>query len=305
MKKLSLILSFLFIALVNAMALSFTVNGIVYSERGDAPGTVEIIPNVSTPYAGNITIPATVIYNGVQYPVKGIAAGAFKGCAGLTSVVFTDGELNYLGTEAFAGCTGLKSIILPSSVNFVSGVVFGDCSSLESCVLSNNMDKLSWQTFHNCVALKSITIPAGSASIEWATFDGCTNLNTITDLAVTPQAVNWSEFTGVSVASVKLIVPQGALGAYKAANVWKEFGVIEEVPTGMKQIVVRQLLINGNSGKLCVKHSSSIGHIKVYTVDGKLMYTDFLKTNEVEIAIPKGIYMVKIEHVGTQKIVVK
>lgn len=305
MKKLSLILSFLFITIVNTMALSFTVNGIVYQERGDAPGTVEIIANTATPYSGNVTIPVTVIYNGVQYPVKGIAAGAFKGCTGLTSIAFADGELNYLGTEAFAGCTGLKSITLPSSVNFVSGVVFGDCSSLESCMLSNNMDKLSWQTFHNCASLKSITIPAGITTIEWATFDGCTNLNTITNLATTPQTVNWSEFTGVSVASIRLMVPQGSLDAYKAANIWKEFSVIEEISTGVKQTPIQQLVINSNFGKLCVKNSSSIGNIRVYTVDGKLMYTNFLKANEVEISIPKGIYIVKIDHASIQKIVVK
>lgn len=57
-------------------------------------------------------------------------------------------------------------------------------------------------------------------------FDGCTGITSIKLSAVTPYVINASVFEGVTLSGIKLIVPQAAKAAYKAAAVWNGFKVV-------------------------------------------------------------------------------
>ena len=57
-------------------------------------------------------------------------------------------------------------------------------------------------------------------------FDGCTGITSIKLSAVTPYVINANVFEGVTLSGIKLIVPQAAKAAYKAAAVWSGFKVV-------------------------------------------------------------------------------
>lgn len=57
-------------------------------------------------------------------------------------------------------------------------------------------------------------------------FDGCTGITSIKLSAATPYVVNANVFEGVTLSGIKLIVPQAAKAAYKAAAVWNGFKVV-------------------------------------------------------------------------------
>ena len=58
------------------------------------------------------------------------------------------------------------------------------------------------------------------------TFSGCTGFKSVTVGWQTLLEVGASEFNGVTLNGVKLIVPRGTKAAYRAAYVWKEFNPI-------------------------------------------------------------------------------
>lgn len=63
-------------------------------------------------------------------------------------------------------------------------------------------------------------------SIADHAFDGCTGITSIKLSAATPYVINANVFEGVTLSGIKLIVPQAAKAAYKAAAVWNGFKVV-------------------------------------------------------------------------------
>ena len=59
--------------------------------------------------SGEVIIPEVIIVDGNTYPVTEIAAGAFKDCDQMTSIVIP-ASVTVIGASAFAGCSGLKDI---------------------------------------------------------------------------------------------------------------------------------------------------------------------------------------------------
>jgi len=67
----------------------------------------------------------------IKQGTKGIAASAFQGCKGLTSVTIPNSVTN-IGRQAFLNCEGLTSITIPNSVTWIEANAFSDCSGLTS-----------------------------------------------------------------------------------------------------------------------------------------------------------------------------
>ena len=71
---------------ISASAIKFTVDGVRYSVNDDnTTVTVAGYPSDSE-LTGDLTIPESVTYGGISYPVTSIGNWAFFGCSGLTSV---------------------------------------------------------------------------------------------------------------------------------------------------------------------------------------------------------------------------
>ena len=95
----------------------FTVDVVRYSVNDDnTTVTVAGYPLGSKP-TGDLTIPESVTYGGISYPVTSIGGGAFFGCSGLTSVTIPN-SVTTIGYDAFSGCSVLTRIKVESG-NFI------------------------------------------------------------------------------------------------------------------------------------------------------------------------------------------
>ena len=159
--------------------------------------------------------------------VTSIGSSAFSGCSGLTSISIPN-SVTSIGLGAFESCSGLTSINIPNSVTSIGGGAFSGCSGLTSITIPNSVTSIGDRAFLNCSRLTSITIPSSVTSIgNWA-FYGCTGLTAVAVGWQTPLAIDQNVFSGVTLNRVKLIVPAGRKGIYRAADVWKRFSPIVE-----------------------------------------------------------------------------
>ena len=71
----------------------------------------------------NLDIPATVVIDGVTYPVTEIAPNAFEGAVFLRSVTIPEG-VTAIGADAFTGCSGLIEVTAPATLKAVATDAF-------------------------------------------------------------------------------------------------------------------------------------------------------------------------------------
>lgn len=204
----------------------FTVDGITYvtyySSRFSAVYVTE--KEDGSKYAGNLTIPNKISYQGKEYYVAGIGDNAFKDCTALTSVN-KEGIIDFIGNSAFEGCTGLTELTIPQyySDNMYEGYITVGYRAFWGCHLNTLTCKVGTPpTFEYSNPSNSISgvIPTSADWIGWYYND------------------HWSYSNHTT-----LYVPAGCIGAYKQKDdswyQWnwsdfftdiKEFGIEEDDP---------------------------------------------------------------------------
>ncbi|MBR6339739.1 MAG: leucine-rich repeat domain-containing protein, partial [Alloprevotella sp.] len=177
-----------FLAL-SAWANGTEINGICYElDTNTMTASVTYLDYPDT-YAGDITIPASVTYDGTTYSVTSIGRWAFANCSGLTSITIPN-SVTSIGEAAFIYCEGLTSITIPASVTSIGESAFSYCTSLTS--IKVEAGNTTYDSRDNCNAIietasntlvagcKATTIPSSVTSIGLAAFYGCTRLTSIT-----------------------------------------------------------------------------------------------------------------------------
>jgi uncharacterized repeat protein (TIGR02543 family) len=193
-----------------------TADGVQYqADDSNAPGGAAVVG-----YSGNggaVVIPATIMINGVSYPVTSIGDDAFDvfnmflnhpepsltslvlpdsvttigdrafwGNQSLTSVKFGSG-LTYIGDHAFTQ-DPLGTLVLPPHVTEILGNVFaGD--SLTSVTLDNALTFIHGNAFISN-NLTSVTIPASVDEIDSTAFYGNPGLTSVFFAGPAPAVIN-------------------------------------------------------------------------------------------------------------------
>ena len=142
-----------------------------------------------TGYTGSeteITIPGTIVDNGVEYTVTKIADQAFLN-SGIATVSIPN-TVTAIGTEAFRGCDKLAEINIPDNVTEIGGGLFNGCSSLTKVNIPSGVTSIRGYAFYGCSSLKSIAIPA-SAKVNLNVFKNCSNLTIYCEAESQPD--NW------------------------------------------------------------------------------------------------------------------
>ena len=142
-----------------------------------------------TGYTGSeteITIPGTIVDNGVEYTVTKIADQAFLN-SGIATVSIPN-TVTSIGTEAFRDCAKLAEINIPDKVTEIGGGLFNGCSSLTKVNIPSGVTSIRGYAFYGCSSLKSIAIPA-SAKVNLNVFKNCSNLTIYCEAESQPD--NW------------------------------------------------------------------------------------------------------------------
>ena len=155
------------------------------------------------------------------------------------------------------------------------------CSSLTSVNIPNSVTIIGGEAFSGCTNLKKVNIGKSVKDIGEYAFDYCTSITQISSEAVVPPACRSGVFDDINKSKCKLIVPKNSLDAYKQADQWKDFSLIEGSTTGITNTVY-----------------NNAGLADVYTIDGTRRLSK-ASTDEIN-ALPKGVYIV-----NGKKIIIK
>jgi len=194
-----------------------------YKLRGDLiiPDGVEIIDTTAffgCGFDGKLTIGKDVSY---------IGWGAFQGwcseltaeCLKLTGGVAIPDKVTYTGQ--FTG-----DITIPDKVTYIGPGAFGNNRKFNgNLYIGKAVRTIEESAFYECSNLSgSLTIPASVTFIGRNAFFNCSKLQPrVTMNPTTPPKIHPTSFDQFSGdANVVFLVPASSLGAYKAADVWKD-----------------------------------------------------------------------------------
>ena len=160
-------------------ALGFASDNIIYKIVTNEIGnyTVEVYDNNLTK-ATDVTIPATVISEGIEYLVVSIGENAFRNNGYITGVYISDGVIS-IAKSAFESCSELKYANLPESIETLGIGVFCNCARLSYVNIPSNVKVIEEWTFNGCHVLEGITIPDGVTHIGYRAFYNCYTLPSV------------------------------------------------------------------------------------------------------------------------------
>lgn len=201
-------------------------------------------------------VPSSTYIDGVQYPVTGIATGAFAGnkvlkvvempetlqeigdyafynCTSLTTVGFGE-SLEKIGDSAFAECWTLTGIKLPASLTALGIASFQNCKSVTSVNLQRNLRVVPAMAFAGCTKLHDVSIEEGLESIRESAFRGCLALASLTTPMTLSEIDEYAFADCENIASLKFRPGLAAIGAYAFKNC-HSFTMLD-IPNGVNYV---------------------------------------------------------------------
>ena len=200
MKKKLLAMALLLLPVVaSASEIETVIDNLQYVINTDEKTAV--VKKCDIDASGDIVVPASVTYEGVDYGVTGIGESAFQNCENLTSITLPN-SVTSIGKLAFRACVNATSINIPDNVKVIEDYAFDDCKSLKSIIIPdgvttigegafgflldvtsltipNSVTVIGKNAFSFC-GITSIVIPDNVTEIKFGTFSACTGLQSVT-----------------------------------------------------------------------------------------------------------------------------
>ena len=127
-----------------------------------------------------------------------------------------------IGENAFAN-TGVSHITLPEGIEILESGIFANTWLQDTLVIPSTVKQIRDHAFSGCRMLTAVILPAGLEGIQSDAFSGCFSLDYIQCLGSEPPVIEGNSFSGVEKNNFTVVVPEGAVEAYKNADGWREF----------------------------------------------------------------------------------
>jgi len=258
----------------------------------------------------SITIPTSVVY---------ITGHAFTQCNSLTSM-YIPASVTFFNNNPFYDCAGMTAVTVdPANIDneSVDGVLFNkELTTIiyyppakvgSSYVIPSTVDYVRSSAFMNCLNLTSVTIPESVKTIRSGMFMGCTNMTSINAYPTVPVDLTSTNsdsndvFKGINTTTCVLHVPIGSKNLYAAAFQWMDFtNIVEGFSSGLTYSTASNLQVNVQEGVIQVSGGISGKKLEVYTLLGKLIYSQKIDATFISFRLPThGIYVLQI---GTENV---
>ena len=171
--------------------------------------------------------------------VRVIGNAAFDQCVDKTSITIPEG-VTQIEDYAFNDCQGFRSVIIPDGVTSIGDAAFRGCRNLTSVSIPNSVTHIGESAFDCCVSLPSITLPKNLTTIGEGILYNCDMMEAVHCQGTIPPKVvinkseghanlsTWRFEKPKQTAKTILYVPKGAKDAYRSAEYWKNYEIVEE-----------------------------------------------------------------------------
>ena len=257
---------------------------------------------------------------------------AFDNCTGLADIIIEDRatslSLGSNGSSPLFGDCPLDSVYIGGKIDYNKGSSYGYSpfyrnTSLRTVVITNKEEKIYDNEFYGCSNLKNVSIGNGVTSIgKWAfsgcsnldyfafgknvqsigeeAFSDCTNLTMLISQAVAPPTCGTQALDDINKWNCTLYVPSESMMDYQAANQWKDFFFINEIPTGIDDVHADVPTFEITAGG--IQFTAAEGKaVTIYSTSGALVEKIDCYDGE-EIVLDRGVYIVRV---GNKTIKVK
>lgn len=224
----------------------FAADGVKYAIISTTARTVDAID--SDYRAKAINIGQTVNYKGIAMTVHqvrdylaydndsvltasikspdNIGQYAFYNCNGLQSVDVSN--VDSIGTQAFYNCPALTEASLGNELKDLGTKAFQSCGNLKNVKIGNSLSTIGGEAFKGCGNLERFHVGNQLDSIGAKAFEGCVNMKKFVSETITPPACGERALIDIEKWVCMLYVPQSGIDAYRNADQWKEFILIND-----------------------------------------------------------------------------
>lgn len=183
----------------------------------------------------SVSIPDSIGYESINYPITRVGKEAFKGYRGLTTVSLGN-CLKVIEDNAFEDCVELVKLDMPNSLETIKGAAFARCgfsvveisdgvkeigenafyssSTLNSVKIGKSVTTIGRRAFSECPALTSVTLGENLKFIKTSAFESCKALSNII-LPSSLQVIDSRAFYNTALVSVS--VPSSVVNIDKDA----------------------------------------------------------------------------------------
>ncbi|MBO4875745.1 MAG: leucine-rich repeat domain-containing protein [Bacteroidales bacterium] len=260
MKRLvlsSALMVFVAVLCNNAFAYDFSAvcesgQTLYYNITSDTePYTVEVTRKNLATQTGNLIIPESVSYNGIEYSVTSIGNWAFVQCTELISVIIPNSVTNIDGS-AFRDCYSLTSVNVTDYVTNISGYAFYGCRSLSSLTIPNSVTSIGYYAFFN---VRNVVYNGTATGSPW----GALTINGYIDGHLVYSDDTKTDLTGCSIFATEVTIPNSVtnIGDYAFAEC-KELASIT-IPNSV--IYIGKYAFSNCESLIMVNIPNSVGYI--------------------------------------------
>lgn len=250
----------------------------------------------------SVSIPDSIGYDNINYPITHIGKEAFRSYRGLTTVSLGN-CLKVIEDNAFEGCVELVKLDMPNSLETIKGGAFASCgfsvveiadgvkeigenaflrnSTLNSVKIGKSVTTIGRQAFSECPALTSVTLGENLKFIKTSAFERCTVLSDII-LPSSLQVIDSRAFHSTALVSVS--VPSSVVNIGKDA--FNDIYALKEIKVDEANTVYSDIdgVLCSKTKTVLLRYPNSKG--KTYTVpntikkiyDGAFSYCPELET---------------------------